>query len=466
MVLGSLLILAGAYYGSTIWLKNKNQSASQSSPSPRLGNLESSELVKMEFPDITLEKSVDAWELKSYMGETPPPEFELDQNQILSLTYSLASIWIDSIVDEDPPDLSVYGLEYPFSRAAVTDSAGTRAEYILGDMTPSRSTYYVMEKGDPKVYSVSAYLAENMNVSLDKLRQRSLFPVFQFNELKRLSVELKETLIEVMERPETVRPYLASIYTNHILASPYKLMRGVSNEALSKLLAPLSNLRIEDFIDDHPSSLQPYGLDKPVRIFIQTADKTLALLIGSEAEGKFYAKLDNAPDKASVETLRLTQGVFTISGIESVINIRPFDLINKFALLVNIDQVDKLKISGGEKDLIADLQRHDEDETFFLNGEKAQTRAFKIFYESVVGLMADAEYPQTAALIPAQNTEGGGNITIEYWLNTPPGERLSITLVPYNRDFYSLLQEGTTEFLISRDQVSKIFTKADEMVFE
>lgn len=451
IILGSLILISGAYYGSTVWVKKKNDSASQSyTPSPRLGNLESSELVKMEFPDFTVEKEAERWKLVSLNGKTPPGGTELDQETINRLTWNLASMWIDSVVDEEPADLSVYGLDHPSARAAVTDFAGTTAAYLLGDTTPSQTSFYIMEEGDPKVYSISAYLAVNMKTSVDMIRQKSLFQAFQYPELRRFSMESPGAVIKIEEKPASLRPYLASAHTSYILTSHYKLPRGVSSEPLSKLLAPFSSLAIEDFIDDTPLSLGLYGLDKPAKISLRTRANSLDLLIGNRIEGKRYAKLAGAP------------GVFTLSGLESVIGAKAFDLTDKFILLINIDTVDRIEITGGEKNLAADLRRNGDGESYFINGKKTEDKAFRNFYESVIGLLADAEYP--AASAPPQ--AGAGSITIEHTLNTPPGEKASITLIPYNRDFYAIRQEGTTEFLISRNQISRIFTRADEMVYE
>jgi hypothetical protein len=42
---------------------------------------------------------------------------------------------------------------------------------------------------------------------------------------------------------------------------------------------------------------------------------------------------------------------------------------------------------------------------------------------------------------------------------------MAISLIPYNRDFYILDMNGTTEFLISRAQVQRIFDSADSMEY-
>ena len=467
VALAVLALLGGGYYASIARTKKKADSSSSSyTTTPRLGNLQSSELVTIEVPGIALEKNNDTWELSSFEGKIPPGGFKLDQGQIYMLTYSLASIWTDRVVDEEPEDLSVYGLDNPASWVQVTDSAGKKAEYLLGDMTPSRTSRYIMERGDPKVYTVSTYLAEAMGFTVDSIRQRNLFPQFDFKEVTLFRLEeagnspdgRSENRIEIYVMPETIPPHLAATFSGFILTSPYLLPRGVNGETLFNLLSPLNGIVIDEFIDDDPGSYVPYGLDNPARIFLQADDVSLDLLIGNEVSGKRYARLADTP------------AVFTLSGLEDILNVKPFSLVDKFALLINIDSVDQLLINGEGKNLNAEFQGKGDDGVYFLNGKKTETRSFKLFYQAVIGLLADAEYPRisdpkASGPDPAQSAAEAG-VSIEYRLNTPPGGRLSITLTPYNRDFYALNQNGITEFLISRNQVRNIFEMAEKVGFE
>ena len=451
IILGVLVLLGGGYYGSAIWKKKKPESTPYT-PAPKIGNLENSKLVKIEVPGIVLEKHNDTWELVSLEGKTPSGGIELDQNQIQNLTYSLATIYVEQVVEETPEDLSVYGLDNPSSRAIVTDSDGKRVEYILGDVAPSRTSNYIMERGDPKVYTVSSYSTDSMRFTLDRIRQRALFAAFELPTVTQFRFVSPATRIEISAKPEKVPPYLASSFTSFILSSPYKLPRGVNSESFNTLLTPFNNLAIEDFIDDLPSSLEPYGLDTPIGIFLQTNAASLDLQIGNQIDGKRYAKLAGAP------------GVFTLSGLESVISTKPFDLLDKFPLLVGIDTVDHLSVTGGEKELNADFQGTGDEAVYTLNGKKTESKSFKIFYQAVIGLLMDAEF--SGGNVPNPEAQGTGNITIEYRFNTPPGEQTSITLIPYNRDFYVLRQQGTMEFLISRNQVRKIYETADAVTYE
>jgi hypothetical protein len=450
--LGVLVLLSCAYYWSKAWNKKKtNPAPPPHAPSVSLGNLEISSLVKIEVNGLVLEKSNDAWRLVSLEGKIPPEGIELDQTQIQFMTYSLASVHAEQIVDDAPSvsDLSKYGLDKPSCRVSVADTAGREAEYLLGDMTPSRVSYYIMETGDPKVYAVSSHTAEYMQITLDNIRRRLLFPPFDLSALTLLRAESSRLKrVEISPLPETYKPELASLFATHLVTSPYALSRGTNSEALGKLLIPFMNLEIADFIDDAPPSLKPYGLDDPLRIFLQTEDASIDLLIGNEIDGKRYAKLAGA------------QGVFTLGGMEGVASIKPFTLIDKFALLINIENVGHLSISGGEKNLSADFRGEGDDRLYYLNGAEAEPGSFKTFYQAVIGLIIDAEYPG-----PAGQSENAGELAIEYRLNTPPGERISFTLIPYNRDFYAIRQGGAAEFLISRSQVRHIYETADAVTY-
>jgi hypothetical protein len=125
--------------------------------------------------------------------------------------------------------------------------------------------------------------------------------------------------------------------------------------------------------------------------------------------------------------------------------------------------VDHLTVSGGPRPLHAEVRGLGEEQTYYLNGRKAQERPFKAWYQAVIGLLSDAEYTPVSA---SAGTPGTDEIVIEYRLHTFPGDRVYITLIPHDRDFYALRQEGTTEFLISRNQVRRIWETADAVTFE
>jgi hypothetical protein len=150
-----------------------------------------------------------------------------------------------------------------------------------------------------------------------------------------------------------------------------------------------------------------------------------------------------------------------VVGFEPVINTKPFTIVDKFALILNIDSVDRLVISEDGKALLtAELTGQGDEAVFTLNGRQTADKPFRNFYQAVIGLLADAEYSG-----PRPSDRVSGIITIRYQMNTPPGQEMAISLIPHNRDFYILSVDGITEFLISRAQVRKIFESADSMEY-
>jgi hypothetical protein len=187
-----------------------------------------------------------------------------------------------------------------------------------------------------------------------------------------------------------------------------------------------------------------------MRLYVETDLSSLDLLLGNAEGGAYYAKKAGAP------------GVFTVAGLEPVINTRPFTIVDKFALILNIDSVDRIVISEDGKALLtAEIKGKGDEAVFTLNGRRTADKAFRNFYQAVIGLLTDAEYEG-----PRPGGNVSGVITVRYQLNTPPGQEMALSLIPHDRDFYILNMDGVTEFLISRAQVRKIFESADSMEYE
>ena len=446
IALGVLVLLAAGYYAATIHSRNRAEMFFEEFlPSPTLGNLISAEIVKIETPELVLQRQDDRWELTSLNGQAAPA-IELDQSAIRAMTFTLSRIWADRALEEEPEDISVYGLDNPSARVAVTDLHGNTVVYLVGDMTPFGDSYFVMQEGNPYVFVVNAFSVDLLRFGLYDIRNTNLFPNLQLGALTRMSVQSADAHIYIVPMPEPRPLHLVSIFSRFMLASPYGLSRGVSNQALEALLTPLNNRRIDEFINDSPASLSPYGLDNPVRFLLEFGETSIDLLIGNRTGTARYAKFAGSPE------------VFTVSGLEPIINLAPFSLLNRVLLLFDISQMAHLSITGGERPLSADFSGEGHDAVFFLNGRRAESMSFRNWFQNVIILSVDAEIPD------GNFTPEAGTITFQYHLRN--GEIITAAMVPFNRDFYALSQNGTMEFLIARNQVRRIFQTVDMVVFE
>jgi len=449
IILGAVFILAAAYFATMD--HGQRQGAPASPPFAVGGNLvglEWFEIVRVEFPGVIFERTAEVWEI-AYMEGGIPDALELDQWQLQMMVFHLSNIQSERTVDESPEDISVFGFAPPSSWVILTDESGTSVELLLGDMPPSRLDYFAMQRGESAVFIVSARHGELMDFTMDSLRPRSLFPHFELQDVTLFRMETADTLIEVIPRPaENLPPQLAFPIAAHILTSPYSLPWGVNSDVLQNILIPFVSLSLDEFINDNPSSLAPYGLDQPMRVYLQTTGRTLDLLIGNEAGGRHFAKLPDSP------------GVFTISGMGNVVNTRPFNLINRFPFIFAIDAVESLTVTGDARVITASIHGTGLDSYFYLNGRRADGASFRTFYQAIIGLLVDTENPGSP-----RPPRSDGEIVIEFLLRPPLAESASITLIPYNRDFYILEQDGNIEFLISGNQVRRVFETADTALF-
>ena len=98
-------------------------------------------------------------------------------------------------------------------------------------------------------------------------------------------------------------------------------------------------MKIEEFIDDSPASLEPYGLAKPsAELILRDKENSVHLLFGDRKDDLIYFK---RPDEQGVYAMKDT--------ILDFLNVKPFTVVDKFAFIVNIDNVNKLRIQAPGK---------------------------------------------------------------------------------------------------------------------
>ncbi|MDR0312008.1 MAG: DUF4340 domain-containing protein [Treponema sp.] len=452
--LAVVILLIGGYFGAQAWVKAHPAISpwdwSDLPESPRLTEFDSSKLNRIENigEGFALQKNANVWELVS--ANVPAGKIKIDQTLVSNKIWSLSSLWAESLIEEYPEDLSIYGLDHPFAHILIGDSDGKAVEIIFGNFTPSRSSYYVMLAESPAVYTLATYYSDTLLFSIDSVRNKDLFEsldpraISHFILQPRLDDNPSGRTIDITPRKED--SYMLNSYTSFDLNSPYSTKLAVDSEKFGQVLEALAYLEIYEYIDDSPSSLAPYGLDRPGRVYIETPEETLDIFYGKSEFGMHYAKVAG------------NDSVFTLGGLENIINVAPFSLMDKFAMIHYIDHVDSFTVTGDGRTLTATIQGKGEDAIFYLNGRKTEDQAFRVFYQRVIGLLIDAEHSG-----PVTRGEGTDYI-IEYKLNTP-AVTIGIRLIPYNRDFYILEREGATEFRIARTQVRRIFEEADKMVY-
>ena len=138
---------------------------------------------------------------------------------------------------------------------------------------------------------------------------------------------------------------------------------------------------------------------------IEDSETKLHIYIGKEYDDEaVYFKTDDSDSIYTIEKSKL-----------EFMDVQPFELVEKFAYIVNIDDVDKVLVEGDGKSHTLTLTRttqeaEEEDEedevitTYKVDGKEVEEDSFKVYYQSLIGLIVDAENNQEPDAEPEVKT--------------------------------------------------------------
>ena len=460
--LSAVVLLTAAYFGFEAYRRANPPPSPWDSfdfeTPPVIASFEFDKINRIEniLQGFSLVRDGENWVLVSDSINTD--NINISQDMILNRLWYFSNIWSEALIDEDPQDISIFGLDDPTGRVFIGDSDGNTAEIIIGNMNPSRNAFYVMLAGQQEVYTLSSFLAQNINLGINDLRSRELLGNLAMEYTTNFVIEYRpgdyffdRRRMEMIVKAED-NPYVSS-FTEFMMIAPYAGSYGVDSNVFWRVLESMLQIEVTGFADDSPSSLAPYGLDNPGRIYVNSATGSFEIFYGRSEGDLRYAKF---PDNSAV---------LLVSGLESIINTSPFELMDKFVLLHHIDNIDSFAVTTEGRTLTGTIDGQGDDIIVHLNGRRASVREFRGFYQAVIGLLKDTELSRTITSTVTPDAASREQILIEYWHNTPPGLHSSVRLIPYNRDFYLIEKQGVSEFLIARTQVRRIFESAENMVY-
>lgn len=205
---------------------------------------------------VTCEKRGEDWQL------TGPLEDMADQASVSRVLSSVGSGKATGFAAEKVDNPAQYGFDKP--RATVHVFTGP-------DMV--KHTLIVGEEEDGKVYAKDASrdpVFEMSRVFFESIAQ----DVSDFRNKKLMDFERTEvSTIEIKTPDETIVCESDTASNWSVMVSPGPEKVPAKKTEVDKLLSNLSTLRVEEFVDDRPASLAPYGLDNP-RIEVTLSGRT------------------------------------------------------------------------------------------------------------------------------------------------------------------------------------------------
>ena len=98
----------------------------------------------------TFVNTVDGWVIEG------PQRLPVDLSRWSGVTLLLSGPRTQRVLHESVDDLSLYGLDDPQVTIDVTLVGDRKVRAFLGDTTPDAGSHYVMQEGDPRLYTIDA----------------------------------------------------------------------------------------------------------------------------------------------------------------------------------------------------------------------------------------------------------------------------------------------------------------------
>ena len=389
-----------------------------------------------------MRRTESGWEVAGASSAIP-----IKESRIKDILYSFGSLYAERVIEEDAADLAQYGLDPPAVVAVATLDDDSTIEVYLGDRTPAGNTWYLGLPGKRIVYSVWTNHGNHYYYTAADLRGDEL-PTINSEALSYLRLRGPDVpTIEIVEtNPVDVR--FANLLTRLAVVQPYAIPRAIDSEKFAEAQSLVVQPRIDRIVSDDPAAAAEYGLAPPrMELLARDAEGAVfELLIGERTDDEVFFQV---PGRATVYATKRSRA--------KILDLRPFELVDKFVLILNIELVDGIEIEhpGGRNRLTIERTGSGDDlvETFAIDGAAIEDKPFRQLYQLVIGLLADAELPATDQVAML---EAAPEVRITYLMNSPPDSRMSAALVPYDRQFFAAIRDDTAEFMVSRAQVTRL----------
>ena len=182
------------------------------------------------------------------------------------------------VLDDESTEeaLKKYGLDFPHVKVSLHVGGRLLDTVLFGDENPSGRYVYVKKDSEDRIGMVELYRRTGVDKQWGDLRNKTALK-FKRALATKLRIESQADTVEVTKSGEEWQ-----------MESPTEA-KG-DGEAIEAILQGLAS-PVEEFVDDAPNSLRPYGLDPPaLRVEVSVGDEVHSLWVGSEQEGSYYAR--------------------------------------------------------------------------------------------------------------------------------------------------------------------------------
>lgn len=347
-----------------------------------------------------------------------PEGMRVNSSSIDSIAWNANTLKASKLIEENPSDLSVYGLNKP-TKLTFKMKDGTKYVLLVGNKTPTGDYYYAKKEDEAKVYTIGSYEAEKFLQSKLSLMNTEIYD--------KDYTEPDVTEITYIRKGEKL---FDATYSEQKWLITYPIQAEARFENLYAIAGSLATITINRYVDENVTDLSKYGLANPAYVFDYTLDgRTYKLSLGNRISdsNELYAILN---DDNLVFTIAESSFPYLDKPIE--------ELVSSFIHLQNIVDVKEMVVTFDGRTDISRIKVDSDDDylsVFDFNGtvltgeeDEDYVKAYKKYYQGAIGFYVDKLDLEATPVL--QNQE----VTIKYTLNS--GEVILVEMVPDETGVY------------------------------
>lgn len=214
-------------------------------------------------------KAPHKWDLTHPLSATG------DSGEVEAFIFEIESLKKTRVVEENPEDLSIYGLSSPALKIYFKFENGTEETLLIGDESPLGSNLYFKRESQP-IVMMAPSSRSRFEKSVYNFRDKTLLN-FNTGSIQKIQILKEKIPLEIKK-------------TGEIWEISGDIRARGDNDAIMGFLQAIQFSRVREFVRENPDSLESYGLNPPaLKLTLESEQgETHTLLLGSLKEGKGY----------------------------------------------------------------------------------------------------------------------------------------------------------------------------------
>lgn len=400
---------------------------------------------------LTIEKQAKGW-------QNPDLDYlTYDNERISEWLGLLQNVQTEKIV-KNVEDETTYGISDESPMITIYDALNNSQTLFMGNINSEEQAVYVKSDEERVLYMIALEDAERLFISPNT-----------FVEVEDILAPKVTGQLDLVKSGESKLHFVLEDrwYLKEYFDMPYPLQEG----EIEKLLEDINSLMVLEYVGTY-EDLSAYGLDQPqFEVIISEQEK---IAFGHLKDEHVYITLNDGKDVYTTDRKVYDQleGIDPFKVIDKQFIKWPFDAIKQIELsnpqgtyLLRLDQ-ESIKqdeeertepvISEEEKAVISEdkLEIGASLNQLFLNEAEAKSWVDKI--NTSLYIEAQLQNPKIE-----QKQERRAEASIVYTFKDD--SQVTIELVPYDINYYILRYNGSVQFAVNKEKITKLFTELSHL---